>query len=141
MTNNRKWLTNDFPEEKVRKLADEAGISRLLAKVFLSRGIEDPDYINEFLNPSVEGLHDPFLLRDMEKAVNRIVKAVNNNEKILIYGDYDVDGISSTSILYDFFRSLNKDVSYYIPDRLNEGYGISTAAAEKIMIKTPVTKI
>jgi len=132
MTNNRKWLTNDFPEEKVRKLAEEAGISRLLAKVFLSRGIEDPDYINEFLNPSVEGLHDPFLLRDMEKAVNRIVKAVNNNEKILIYGDYDVDGISSTSILYDFFRSLNKDVSYYIPDRLNEGYGISTAAAEKI---------
>jgi len=68
----------------------------------------------------------------MEKAVDRIVKALRQNEKILIYGDYDVDGITSTSILYDFFRRQNADVCYYIPDRLNEGYGISMAAAEKM---------
>jgi single-stranded-DNA-specific exonuclease len=123
---------NDFPEEKVRRLASEAGISKLLAKVFLSRGVEDPGYITEFLNPSMDRLHNPFLMRDMEKAVERIIKALDNNEKILIYGDYDVDGITSTSVLYDFFRSLNRDVCYYIPDRFNEGYGISMASVEKI---------
>lgn len=132
MKQRRLWSMNDLSDEKVEKLSKKAGISKLLAGIFLSRGVEDPDYIKDFLNPSLDKLHDPFELRDMEKAVDRIVKALRQNEKILIYGDYDVDGITSTSILYDFFRRQNADVCYYIPDRLNEGYGISMAAAEKM---------
>lgn len=132
MKQRRLWSMNDLSDEKVEKLSKKAGISKLLAGIFLSRGVDDPDYIKDFLNPSLDKLHDPFELRDMEKAVDRIVKALRQNEKILIYGDYDVDGITSTSILYDFFRRQNADVCYYIPDRLNEGYGISMAAAEKM---------
>jgi len=102
MKQRRLWSMNDLSDEKVEKLSKKAGISKLLAGIFLSRGVDDPDYIKDFLNP--------FELRDMEKAVDRIVKALRQNEKILIYGDYDVDGITSTSILYDFFRRQNADV-------------------------------
>lgn len=132
MERDRLWLMNDLPKEKVDRLAKEAGISKLLARIFLSRGVDDPDYIKDFLNPTLDKLNDPFELRDMEKAADRIIKALHNNEKILIYGDYDVDGVTSTSILYDFFSKHNADVCYYIPDRLNEGYGISMVTAEKI---------
>ncbi|GAE89916.1 single-stranded-DNA-specific exonuclease RecJ [Acetivibrio straminisolvens] len=132
MGQDRLWLMNDFSHEKVEILAEEAGVSKLLAGIFLSRGVDDPDYIKDFLNPSLDKLHDPFELRDMEKAVDRIIRALHNNEKILIYGDYDVDGITSTSILYDFLRRNNANVCYYIPDRLNEGYGISMATAQKM---------
>ncbi len=132
MEQDRLWLMNDLPNERVEWLSKQAGISRLLAGIFLARGVDDPDYIKDFLNPSLDKLHDPFELCDMEKAVDRIVKALQNKEKILIFGDYDVDGITSTSILYDFFRRYDENVCYYIPDRLNEGYGISMAAAKKM---------
>lgn len=133
MKHDKLWVMNDLPEEKIEKTAKEAGISKLLARIFLGRGVDDPGYIEEFLNPSLDTLHDPFLMCDMEKAVDRIIKAINNDEKILIYGDYDVDGVTSTSILFDFFRSLKADISYYIPDRLNEGYGISVGAVDRIL--------
>ena len=84
------------------------------------------------MNPSLDYLRDPFLMKDMDKAVDRIKKAIDNNESIFIYGDYDVDGVSSTSILCLYFDSINYPVSYYIPNRLEEGYGINEEAIRKI---------
>jgi len=81
MKQRRLWSMNDLSDEKVEKLSKKAGISKLLAGIFLSRGVDDPDYIKDFLNPSLDKLHDPFELRDMEKAVDRIVKALRQNEK------------------------------------------------------------
>lgn len=126
---------NGVEEEKIKKTAQEAGISKLLSKVFLSRGIDDAKYIERFLKPSMADIHDPFLMSGMKNAVKRIGKALENNEKIIIYGDYDVDGITSTYILYDFLNSLKADISYYIPDRIKDGYGLGKSALEKVISK------
>lgn len=133
MEYEKLWIVNDVQDEKVNRTAKEAGISNLLARIFLSRGIDDAGYIKEFLNPSLDSLHNPFLLKDMEKAADRIIRAVRDREKILIYGDYDVDGVTSTSILYDFLKKQEAKVSYFIPDRLDEGYGLSISAIDKIL--------
>ena len=127
------WVYQDFDGKAVEKLAEEAGISRMLAKVFVSRGIEDSGYVKAFLNPDISRMHDPFLMDGMEAAVGRILKALENDEEILIYGDYDVDGVISTSILYRFLCSLGIRVQYYIPDRMEDGYGLTMPVTEKIM--------
>ncbi len=131
------WIYNKYEDSEVEELSRRLGISRLLAKVFLSRGIRDGEYIGKFLNPSIESLHDPFLLRDMDRAVERVARAVKSGEKILIYGDYDVDGITSTSMLYDFLSGLGAQVEYYIPDRFEDGYGLSAGAIEKFIARRP----
>lgn len=140
MEQSKQWVFNKIFEqenpgigEKVRKLSKQCNISPLLAKVFLSRGIEEEEYIEKFLNPSMDDLHDPFLLKDMEKAVDRIIDAVKNGERIVIFGDYDVDGVTSTSILYDFLKTCGAHVGYYIPDRKEEGYGLSMGAVQKVI--------
>src|SRR5690606_27722132 len=89
--------------------------------------------IDKFLNSTLDDLNDPFLLKDMNLAVKRIAKAIENKEKILIYGDYDVDGVTSTSVLYKFLKSQNAWVDYYIPNRFEEGYGFSQSSVEKII--------
>lgn len=127
------WVCNELPETETDRIASGAGISPLLAKIFQSRGITDTGSIKKFLNPSLKELMDPFLLKDMARAVDRITKAIVNKEKIIIYGDYDVDGITSTSILYDFLSRQNARVEFYIPDRMDEGYGFSIAAIDKIL--------
>ena len=127
------WVYRDFDGKAAEKLAEEAGISRMLAKVFVSRGIEDSGYVKAFLNPDISRMHDPFLMDGMEAAVGRILKALENDEEILIYGDYDVDGVISTSILYRFLCSLGIRVQYYIPDRMEDGYGLTMPVTEKIM--------
>ncbi|HHW30226.1 MAG TPA: single-stranded-DNA-specific exonuclease RecJ [Clostridiaceae bacterium] len=129
---DKYWVSNEAPAEEVDEISRNLGISRLLAKVLLSRGIKDPDYIKDFINPSPDDFHDPFLLKDMDKAVDRIWKAIQNKEKIIIYGDYDVDGTTSTSVLMDYLRDIGDDVDYYIPDRIEEGYGLSIEAMDKI---------
>ncbi|HEY9059492.1 MAG TPA: single-stranded-DNA-specific exonuclease RecJ [Pseudobacteroides sp.] len=129
---DKKWVCNDVEDAAVLELSQETQISTLLAKVFLSRGIRDKDYIKNFLNPSKETLHDPFLMKDMDKAVDRILKAVQDSERILIYGDYDVDGVTSTSVLYNFLSSLGASLDFFIPDRINDGYGITLDTAETI---------
>lgn len=129
---NKKWLINKQSPEKVKEVALQYRISELVAKVLISRGIESYDAISNFLNLSTEHLHSPFLLEDMQKAVDRIKNAIANQEKITIYGDYDVDGITSVSLLYKYFSSLNVNVSYYIPERIEEGYGINKSALAKI---------
>lgn len=136
----KQWVVNKVSEgneheinEKVQRISKHCKISPLLAKIFISRGIEEEEYIKMFLNPSMKDLYDPFLLKDMDKAVDRIINAVRSRERIIIFGDYDVDGITSTSILYDFLVKCGADVGYYIPDRKEEGYGLSIGAVQKVI--------
>ncbi len=130
---DKKWICNEVKDEDVLKLSKEAQISTLLAKIFLSRGINDRDYIKSFLNPSKDKLHDPFLMKDMDKAVDRILEAIEKGQKILIYGDYDVDGVTSTSVLYNFLSSLGANLDFFIPNRIDDGYGITLDTAEIIV--------
>jgi single-stranded-DNA-specific exonuclease len=125
------WVHKDILENEIDRLSAEAGISRLLAKVFVNRGFLDAGYVRNFLNPSLDGLHDPFLLKDMDTAVCRIMQAVECSERIVIYGDYDVDGVTSTSMLYNFLVSCGASVEFYIPDRIDEGYGLSINAIDR----------
>lgn len=129
----KTWVYNQVDENEVERLVNETGVSRLLAKVLAGRNINDKSYIRKFLNPSINDLYDPFLLKDMDKAVERIIHAINRKEKITLYGDYDVDGVTGTSILYDFLSGFGLDIDIYIPDRLEEGYGVSREAVETIL--------
>jgi len=123
-----KWnyltLSNDQKNRKY-ELAQELNISPVLAGLLINRGLSTREEAEKFLHPSLEDLHDPFLLPDMEIAVKRIEKAIGNKERILIYGDYDVDGTTAVSLVYKFLRRFTNNIDYYIPDRSDEGYGIS----------------
>ena len=127
----KKWIFmhKEHSAEDVKNLSENYGVAPLIATILLNRGITEPD---NFITPSEEALLDPFLMLGMEKATERILKAINDGEKIAIYGDYDVDGITSTAIMVKFLRSHNADVIYYIPDRHEEGYGINMDAIDKI---------
>ncbi|MES2458737.1 MAG: single-stranded-DNA-specific exonuclease RecJ [Bacteroidota bacterium] len=106
-------------------LAQQLTIDHSLAGILVQRGIDTFDKARDFFRPQMAYLHDPFLMKDMDKAIARIETAINHNEKILIYGDYDVDGTTSVALAYSFFRRLTRQIDYYIPDRHKEGYGIS----------------
>lgn len=108
------------------------GVSPLLSRALSARGAVTPEQIERFLHPSPADFHDPFLLPDMDKAVARIRLALETKEKICVFGDYDVDGICSTAMLTDYFRSVGADIVYHIPSRSEEGYGMSAAAVEKL---------
>jgi len=133
LSEKNQWIYNECNNELVEHITKNTGISEMLARILVCKGITDIDKVNEFLNPSMKDLNDPFLLSDMEKAAKRISDSVKNEEKILIYGDYDVDGITSTSLLYNFLKAAGAMVYYYIPDRIEEGYGLSISAIEKII--------
>ncbi|MDR2046398.1 MAG: single-stranded-DNA-specific exonuclease RecJ [Clostridiales bacterium] len=124
----KKRKTND--ESLVASLAESTGLSRLAADLLASRGIETEEDAKRFLNPCAADFLDPFLMPDMRAAVERIERALKNREKIVVYGDYDCDGVSAAAILYDFFRDKT-ETSYYIPSR-KDGYGLSAAAIDKI---------
>ena len=129
------WAYREYDEKEADRLAAGAGISRLLAKVFVSRGVsgaEGIEYVKSFLDMDASRLHDPFLMDGMDKAVERVLRAVGNRERILVYGDYDVDGVTAVSILIDFLASLGADVSYFIPDRMEDGYGITMDSAARV---------
>ncbi len=129
--NGRHWVFSELPS--MEQLSEnKKDIPELLKKLLVQRNIIILEDASNFLNPSLEALHDPFLLEGMDLAVDRIVRALKNKEKILVYGDYDVDGVSATAILIRFFQSLNAQIEYYIPDRVDEGYGISDMAVEYI---------
>lgn len=129
---NKKWTLKHKGEVEKDELSDKIKISPEISQILKNRGIKDERDSEIFMNPSLDYLRDPFLMKDMDKAVERIKKAINNNESIFIYGDYDVDGVSSTSILCLYFESIDYPVSYYIPNRLEEGYGINEEAIRKI---------
>lgn len=133
---NKRWISNELPDDAViEKFAAQLSIEKPLAALLLQRGIDTPEAAADFFNPDISKLHDPFLMKDMDKAVKRLSRAVMNNEKILVYGDYDVDGTSAVALLYSFLCEIIgsdcKDlVEYYIPDRYAEGYGISDQGIE-----------
>lgn len=131
----KKWQYYEQDKEIVNKIAEEHGISTLLAKILVNRGIVDSKQIKVFLEPQRHDFHNPFDMLDMGMAVNRIIEAINNKEKTIIYGDYDVDGITSITVLKKFLNERGLDVDYYIPNRLEEGYGLNKEAIEKIAKK------
>ena len=127
----KQWLNKKIPsKEKVEELASAININHYLSAILLQRGISDFDAAKDFFRPSLEKLHDPFLMKDMEAAVNRLKLAINNQEKILIYGDYDVDGTTSVSLVFSYLRKFYNRCEIYIPDRYAEGYGVSQAGVE-----------
>jgi len=117
--------------EAAKKLSDDLGISPVLAEILVRRRIDTFESAREFFRPTLKDLHDPFLMHGMEHAVERIVGALSAKERILVYGDYDVDGTNGTSLLWTFLKSLGADVHYHIPDRVKEGYGLSEAGIER----------
>ncbi len=111
--------------EQTKQLAKELNIEFLAARMLIVRGIKTADAARKYIRPSLDELNDPFLMRDMDSAVERLHKALESNERILVYGDYDVDGTTAVALMYTFLKSLTENVDYYIPDRYTEGYGIS----------------
>lgn len=123
-----KWVYSELSEEQEQiknRLADELSISPILAQLLIQREITTFEEARSFFRPDLNDLHDPFLMKDMDLAVERLTKAMHNNEKILIYGDYDVDGTTSVALVYRFLIKFYSNLEFYIPDRYNEGYGIS----------------
>lgn len=129
---NKKWEIYDYSEDKVKRIMEKYNISELLAIVLANRNIFDEQEIKIFLDPTRKDFHDPYQMPDMEKAVDRIMKAIENKEKVIVYGDYDVDGITSTMVLKEFLDSNGLEVSYRIPNRLHEGYGLNKQAIKEI---------
>jgi len=122
----KKWQLKKQPTaEVVEKLRSVLNVSETIAILLAQRGINDFDEAKAFFNPSFDELHDPFKMKDMDVAVSRIKWAIDNEEKILIFGDYDVDGTTAVTLMFEFLSSIYSNVTYYIPDRNNEGYGIS----------------
>ena len=129
---NRKWEFYNQDENLVQKIAKEHNISELLSAILVNRNITDKKDIDVFLNPTRKDFHNPYLMPDMEQAVDRILMAIDKKEKVIIYGDYDVDGITSITVIKKFLKERGLDVGYYIPNRLDEGYGLNKEAIEKI---------
>lgn len=122
----KRWVLKEQGEEdKIQHLSGVLNIDRNLANLLVQRGISTFEEARAFFRPTLQDLHDPFLMKDMEKAVERIQVALEKNEKILVYGDYDVDGTTAVSLMYTFLKSIYDKVDFYIPDRYDEGYGIS----------------
>ena len=121
-----RWkLKPETDPQITSKLANELGVEYTIAKILVQRGIQSFDEAKAFFRPSLEDLHDPYLMKDMDNAVERIEQAFSNNENILIYGDYDVDGTTSVSLLSSYLKTIYLNIATYIPDRYEEGYGIS----------------
>lgn len=128
---NTVWQIGSPDSDVVSMLSEGLGISRFLASLIAAKGICELDAAKDYMDGSYELLHDPYLMPDMQVAVERIRAALSGREKILIYGDYDVDGVTSVALLLLYLRSVGGDASYYIPERINEGYGLNVAAIEK----------
>ena len=121
-----RWILKPKPDSnKVKSLCEVLGVEEIIATLLVQRGIETFEDAKKFFRPSLDDLHNPFLMKDMDRAVERIERAVQNNENILIYGDYDVDGTTSVALLSSYLKSYYPNVSTYIPDRYDEGYGVS----------------
>jgi single-stranded-DNA-specific exonuclease len=121
-----RWSAKQIPnQEVVARLSKEINVSIHIANILVQRGIDTFVKAKQYFRPSLSDLHDPFLMKDMDLAYTRIKDAVKKQEKMMVYGDYDVDGTTAVSIVYSYFKTLNQNIEYYIPDRYKEGYGIS----------------
>lgn len=132
MIREHRWKINsNSDQEKTEKLAKEINIPIAIAQILINRNIDTYDKAKEYFRPSFAFLHDPFLMDGMDKAVERILTAIDKKEKIMIYGDYDVDGTCGIAMLFLFFKNYDLDVIYHVPDRVKEGYGISNFGIDK----------
>ena len=126
MAKECKWIVMEPADaDKVSRLSTEVGIDKVLAELLVKRGVETFEQCRSFFRPQLSDLHDPFLMKDMDVAVERLRKAIISKEKILVYGDYDVDGTTAVSLVYSFIKRYTPEVDFYIPDRNDEGYGVS----------------
>jgi len=126
----KRWTILHADQEKVNSLQQSLKIHPAICKILVQRNIETFDQAKDFYRPQITDLHDPWLMKDMDKAVDRIVTAIENHERILVYGDYDVDGTTSVACMYQFLRKLTFDLDFYIPHRYREGYGVSKAGVD-----------
>jgi len=132
----KRWTIKNVEDEySVKSLADSLNISDILARLLVERNIKTFSEAKQFFRPTLESLHDPFLMDNMEEATTRLIEALTENQLICIYGDYDVDGTCATAVLYLFLKELDANVEYYIPKRLEEGYGLSKAAIDQVKEK------
>jgi len=129
---NKKWQYTENNTKRAEEIKEKFKLNMLTAQIIANKGLED-EQIKIFLEPKRNNFYDPFLLPDMEKAVDRILKAIENKEKVVIFGDYDVDGITSTTVLKKFLEERGLDVGYHIPNRLKEGYGLNKEAIKQIV--------
>lgn len=128
---NKRWTIRKHDAEAVNRLASELQVKPLIAALLFARGHDTAEKAITFLNPSIEHLHEPFLLKGMREAVDRIQKAVDNGEKIMIWGDYDVDGTTGTVLLRKMLSLLGAESTFHVPNRFTEGYGINIPALEQ----------
>ncbi|MBU3927278.1 MAG: single-stranded-DNA-specific exonuclease RecJ [Bacteroidetes bacterium] len=127
----KRWVLKKKPDnDVVEQLSQSLNINKKLLNLLVQRGMTNYQEAKTFFRPKLENLHDPFLMKDMDKAVDRVLVAINNGEKILVYGDYDVDGTTAVSLVYSFLKDIYKKVGFYIPDRYTEGYGVSFKAID-----------
>ncbi|MCX6169715.1 MAG: single-stranded-DNA-specific exonuclease RecJ [Ignavibacteriales bacterium] len=128
---NKRWNLKEAPDEKITlALADSLNVSNILANLLIQRGITNFYEAKNYFRPSLETLHDPFLMNGMHEATQRVIHALTHNEKICVYGDYDVDGTCSAALMYLFLKDLGAEVETYIPNRLTEGYGVSITSID-----------
>lgn len=128
----KSWKYEKQSEEEVKRICEKFEVSPLVAKIIVNRKFNSDEEINNYLNPDISKIYNPYLMEDMDKAVERIKKAIDNKERVVVYGDYDVDGITSITVLKKYFKDLGLDVDTYLPNRLDEGYGLNIAAIDKI---------
>ena len=128
----KEWQFYNTDKEKVKEISEKYNINRLLATILVNRDIVEEEKVNIFLNPTRNNFHNPLDMPDMEAALERVLKAIKKHEKTIIYGDYDVDGVTSTTVLKKFLEERGLDVDSYIPNRLNEGYGLNNNAINTI---------
>ena len=129
---NKKWHIYETDKAEIQRISQKYNINKLLSSILINRKIKE-EIIEVFLNPTRKNFHDPFLMPDMGIAVERIIKAIENKEKVIIYGDYDVDGITSITVLKSFLEDRCMHVDSYIPNRLEEGYGLNKPAIDEIV--------
>jgi single-stranded-DNA-specific exonuclease len=129
----KRWARREPNPDSTAKITQELKVSETIAAVLVNRGLSEPEAAHKFLHPKQSDLHDPFLMADMRNAVDRIMRAVANRDKVLVYGDYDVDGTTSTIVLKRALSMVGADVSYYIPERLKDGYGLNKEAMDRAL--------
>lgn len=127
---HKRWKILEANEANIITLQESLKINKTLCKILVQRGFEDYEKAKAFFRPSLNELHDPWLMKDMDKAVTRLTSAFSSNEKILVFGDYDVDGTTSVASMYQFLSAIYHQVDYYIPHRYKEGYGVSKAGID-----------
>ncbi|MEK7253824.1 MAG: DHH family phosphoesterase, partial [Bacteroidota bacterium] len=126
----KRWTLLPADENEVRHLQEALHIHPVFCRLLAQRGIKTFEQAHHFFRPEWSHLHDPFLMKDMDAAVRRLEQALANGERILLYGDYDVDGTTSVALMYSFLEKHSKSIDYYIPDRYKEGYGVSMEGVE-----------